>query len=41
MVMCEDLDLRANRLALLTKLSKLFLQIADISKLQLLQIHRQ
>jgi glycyl-tRNA synthetase beta chain len=34
MVMCEDLDLRANRLALLTKLSKLFLQIADISKLQ-------
>ncbi len=34
MVMCDDLDLRANRLALLTKLSKLFLQIADISKLQ-------
>jgi len=34
MVMCDDLALRANRLALLTKLSKLFLQIADISKLQ-------
>lgn len=34
MVMCDDLDLRAQRLALLTKLSKLFLQIADISKLQ-------
>jgi len=34
MVMCDDLVLRANRLALLTKLSKLFLQIADISKLQ-------
>ncbi len=34
MVMCDDLDLRAKRLALLTKLSKLFLQIADISKLQ-------
>lgn len=34
MVMCDDLDLRANRLALLTKLSTLFLQIADISKLQ-------
>jgi len=34
MVMCDDLDLRASRLALLTKLSKLFLQIADISKLQ-------
>ncbi|MBE0469779.1 MAG: glycine--tRNA ligase subunit beta [Methyloprofundus sp.] len=34
MVMCDDLELRANRLALLTKLSKLFLQIADISKLQ-------
>ncbi|RLA22132.1 MAG: glycine--tRNA ligase subunit beta [Gammaproteobacteria bacterium] len=34
MVMCDDLDLRAHRLALLTKLAKLFLQIADISKLQ-------
>jgi len=34
MVMCDDLELRANRLALLNKLSKLFLQIADISKLQ-------
>ncbi len=34
MVMCDDLELRAHRLALLTKLSKLFLQIADISKLQ-------
>ncbi|GFO71886.1 glycyl-tRNA synthetase beta chain [Bathymodiolus japonicus methanotrophic gill symbiont] len=34
MVMCDDPDLRANRLALLTKLSTLFLQIADISKLQ-------
>ena len=34
MVMCDDLELRARRLALLTKLAKLFLQIADISKLQ-------
>jgi len=34
MVMCDDLELRANRLALLKKLSTLFLQIADISKLQ-------
>lgn len=34
MVMCDDLELRASRLALLTKLSTLFLQIADISKLQ-------
>ncbi len=34
MVMCDDLDLRAHRLALLNKLAKLFLQIADISKLQ-------
>ncbi len=34
MVMCEDLNLREQRLALLTKLSTLFLQIADISKLQ-------
>ncbi len=34
MVMCDDLALRAHRLALLNKLAKLFLQIADISKLQ-------
>lgn len=34
MVMCNDLELRANRLALLNKLANLFLQIADISKLQ-------
>ncbi|NOQ64724.1 MAG: glycine--tRNA ligase subunit beta, partial [Methyloprofundus sp.] len=34
MVMCDDLELRANRLALLNKLAQLFLQIADISKLQ-------
>lgn len=34
MVMCDDPALRASRLALLTKLAKLFLQIADISKLQ-------
>ncbi|CAG7857200.1 glycyl-tRNA synthetase beta chain [biofilm metagenome] len=34
MVMCEDLDLRARRLALLNMLSDQFLQIADISKLQ-------
>jgi glycyl-tRNA synthetase beta chain len=34
MVNCEDLDLRANRLALLNLLSQQFLQIADISKLQ-------
>lgn len=34
MVMCDDPVLRANRLALLSKLAKLFLQIADISKLQ-------
>ena len=34
MVMCDDLELRASRLALLTNLSQLFLQIADISKLQ-------
>jgi glycyl-tRNA synthetase beta chain len=34
MVMCDDLELRANRLALLNKLANLFLQIADISKLQ-------
>jgi glycyl-tRNA synthetase beta chain len=34
MVMSDDLDLRARRLALLTLLSGQFLQIADISKLQ-------
>lgn len=34
MVMCDDLDLRARRLALLNMLSEQFLQIADISKLQ-------
>jgi len=34
MVMCDDLDLRANRLALLTLLSEQFLTCADISKLQ-------
>jgi len=34
MVNCEDLRLRANRLALLNLLSQQFLQIADISKLQ-------
>lgn len=34
MVMCDNLELRAHRLALLNKLAKLFLQIADISKLQ-------
>ena len=34
MVNCEDLTLRANRLALLNLLAQQFLQIADISKLQ-------
>jgi glycyl-tRNA synthetase beta chain len=34
MVMCEDLDLRSRRLALLKLLSDQFLMIADISKLQ-------
>jgi len=34
MVMCEDLELRANRLALLNLLSEQFLTCADISKLQ-------
>ncbi len=34
MVMTDDLELRANRLSLLAMLSKQFLQIADISKLQ-------
>ncbi len=34
MVMCDDLNLRANRLALLNMLSEQFLTCADISKLQ-------
>jgi len=34
MVMCDDPQLRAKRLGLLTMVSDLFLQIADISKLQ-------
>ena len=34
MVMCDDLELRANRLALLNLLSEQFLTCADISKLQ-------
>jgi tetrameric-type glycyl-tRNA synthetase beta subunit len=34
MVMCEDADLRANRLALLGSLSRLFEKVADLSRLQ-------
>ncbi len=34
MVMCEDEDIKNNRLALLNSMHTLFLQIADISKLQ-------
>jgi glycyl-tRNA synthetase beta chain len=34
MVMCDDDDIRNNRLALLSKLNSLFLETADISKLQ-------
>ncbi len=34
MVMCEEEDLRGNRLALLNTLSELFLRTADISRLQ-------
>jgi glycyl-tRNA synthetase beta chain len=34
MVMCDDLELRAHRLALLNLLSEQFLTCADISKLQ-------
>jgi len=34
MVMCDDLELRTNRLALLNMLSEQFLTCADISKLQ-------
>jgi len=34
MVMCDDDDIKNNRLALLSKLNSLFLETADISKLQ-------
>jgi glycyl-tRNA synthetase beta chain len=34
MVMADDTALRDNRLALLSSLSELFLQVADISRLQ-------
>ena len=34
MVMCDEPDLKKNRLALLSNLNSLFLEIADISKLQ-------
>jgi len=34
MVMCDDDDLRQNRLALLSSLSALFLNVADLSRLQ-------
>jgi len=34
MVMAEDENLRNNRLALLNQLNQLFLQVADISRLQ-------
>jgi glycyl-tRNA synthetase beta chain len=34
MVMVEDASLRANRLALLNRLNGMFLQVADISRLQ-------
>ncbi|MCZ6803587.1 MAG: glycine--tRNA ligase subunit beta [Proteobacteria bacterium] len=34
MVMCDDPDIKTNRLALLSNLSALFLETADISKLQ-------
>jgi len=33
-VMCDDDDIKNNRLALLSKLNSLFLETADISKLQ-------
>ena len=33
MVMAEDADVRANRLALLTRLRAVFVQIADLSRL--------
>jgi glycyl-tRNA synthetase beta chain len=35
MVMCEDAELRRNRLGLLAIVEKLFLQIADVSRLQM------
>ena len=34
MVMAEDSAVRANRLALLNKLSELFMHVADLSRLQ-------
>ena len=34
MVMCDDDDVKNNRLALLSDLNSLFLETADISKLQ-------
>ncbi len=34
MVMCDDIDIKNNRLALLSNLNSLFLKTADISKLQ-------
>ena len=34
MVLCDEPKLKKNRLALLTNLNSLFLEIADISKLQ-------
>ncbi|HEB74359.1 MAG TPA: hypothetical protein ENJ03_03985 [Candidatus Desulfofervidus auxilii] len=33
MVMVEDKDIRQNRLALLTQIKELFLQLADLSKI--------
>ena len=35
MVMCEDRSVQDNRLLLLTRLQALFLQVADISMLQM------
>ena len=34
MVLCDESELKKNRLALLSNLNSLFLEIADISKLQ-------
>ncbi|MGH8658332.1 MAG: DALR anticodon-binding domain-containing protein, partial [Gammaproteobacteria bacterium] len=34
MVLCDDVKLRANRLALLHTMSELFLRVADIARLQ-------
>jgi len=34
MVICDEPDLKKNRLALLSNLNSLFLETADISKLQ-------